>query len=94
MRLTFLAVATLLAGPAVAADCGNATSQLVLNQCADAELRAAEAELDATTETFRGHVGGFPLVTAKAKVIDATQVDQLLETEIVTQGKTGGMPSG
>ena len=60
LRLTILAAAALLAGPAVAADCGNATSQLALDQCAAAELQAADTSLNATYQQILGRLRGDP----------------------------------
>ena len=60
LRLTILAAATLLAGPAVAADCGNATSQLALDQCAAAELQAADTSLNAAYQQILGRLRGDP----------------------------------
>ena len=58
LRLTILAAATLLAGPAVAADCSNATSQLALDQCAAAELQAADTTLNAAYQQILGRLRG------------------------------------
>lgn len=63
MRLTILAAATLLAGPAAAADCGNATSQLALDQCAAADLQAADATLNAAYQQILGRLRGDPETT-------------------------------
>ena len=58
LRPTILAAAALLAGPAVAADCSNATSQLALDQCAAAELQAADTSLNATYQQILGRLRG------------------------------------
>src|SRR5690606_19537385 len=51
------------------------------------EASRTEAQFHAAAETFGGNVGRFPLVAAMAQVIDAAQIDQLLETEVVAQRK-------
>lgn len=60
MRLICLALATLPIGPAAAASCDNATSQLALNQCADAELEAADTALNAAYQQIIGRLEDDP----------------------------------
>src|SRR3970040_2721675 len=49
--------------------------------------------LDAAREAFRGDLG-VPLIAAIGQVVDATDVDQLFESELVTQCAGGGEPVG
>ncbi len=50
----------MLAGPAVAADCGSANNQLALDQCAAAELQAADTTLNAAYQQILGRLRADP----------------------------------
>src|SRR5690606_4094493 len=62
---------------------------LLAGPLAPAEAARALA-LDAATEAGGGHVVGVPLVASVAHVVDAAQVGELLEAELVAQGDAGG----
>jgi uncharacterized protein YecT (DUF1311 family) len=75
MRLAFLALATLLAGPAVAADCDDTTNQLALNQCADAEFHAADTALNAAYQQIVGRLKDSPTALERLRAAQRAWVD-------------------